>query len=134
MKKLKNLAVVGLLTLSLTGFAGGEKTCEERIKNKDILTTDQISMRVTHCENLKPKREAFRATLTDEQKAIRKNSSLSKRERKVMLAATLTSEQKAMKSEIKSIAKSQREEFRATLTDEQRKLLKERRRERRTAE
>lgn len=126
MKKIKTLAIVLVLLISLPSLAG-EKTCEDRIRNKDIFTQEQIQIRIAHCENLKPKRKAFRATLSDEQKAIKKDKTLSRKEKKAKLAPTLTAEQKAMKDEIKTIVKAQRKEFRASLTDEQKKQLKERR-------
>ena len=113
MKKLKLFPVVLLMFVSSIAFAGG-KSCEEKIKNKDILTQTQIEMKIQHCENLKPKREAFKATLTDEQKAIRKDKSLSKKERKEKLKTTYSSEQQKMKDGIRAIKKEQRKAFRAT--------------------
>lgn len=130
MKKLKNLVVIALLSISLSSLAGGG-ACDGKIKNRDILTEEQIQMRITHCEGLKPKREAFKATLTEDQKAIKRNKDLSRKEKKSQLAATLSPEQKAMKDEIKEIAKANRAEFKATLTDEQKKQLRERRKSRR---
>lgn len=125
MRSLKIATVVLFSFISSIALAGED--CKDKIKNSDILTPEQIEMRIRHCESLKEPRKALRATFTAEQKAIKKDKSLSRKEKKSKLEATFTSEQKAMKDNIKAIRKQNRKELKATLTAEQKSTLKARR-------
>ena len=125
MKSLKTATLVLFTLISSISFAGAN--CKDRIKNKDIFTSEQIEMKIRHCESLKEPRKAFRATLTAEQKAIRKDKSLTKKVKRDKLRATLSAEQLAMKNEIRAKRKQNRAEFKRTLSSEQKATLKERR-------
>ena len=123
---MKLIPILFLMVISSISYVGN-KTCEERIKNKDIFTAEQIQLKSQQCENLKPKRNAFKATLSEEQKAIKKDKSITKKERREKLKSTFLAEQQKMKEEIKAIRKEQRKEFKKTLTPEQKATLKKRR-------
>ena len=125
MKSLKIIAVVFFTSIGSLSFAGGN--CEDKIRNKDIFTAEQVEMKIRHCESLKAPRKALRATFTAEQKAIKKDKSLTKKLKREKLRATFTTEQLAMKKEIRAKRKQNRAEFKKTLTPEQKTILKERR-------
>jgi hypothetical protein len=125
MSNLKLASVIIFTFLSTVVLAG--KDCKDKIKNSDVFTQEQIALRIKQCEDLKPKRDAFKATFTTEQKVIRKDKSLSKKEKKEKLQSTFSPEQNAMKEEIKAIKKENRKAFKAILTTEQKAILKARR-------
>ena len=128
MKSLKTATLILFTLISSISMAG--INCKDKIKNKDLFTSEQIEMKIRHCESLKEPRKVFRATLTAEQKAIRKDKSLAKKVKREKLRATFSAEQLAMKKEIKSKRKQNRAEFKTTLTTEQKSTLKERRKAR----
>ncbi len=119
MKIIKLIPVILVMFISSIAFAGGGKSCDEKIRNKDIFTPEQIEMKIRHCETLKPKMKAFKETLTPAQKEIKKDATLTRKQRHEKINSILTPEQNAMRAEIKAIRKAQKEEFRATLTPEQ---------------
>ena len=84
MRNLKLASVILFTFLSTVVLAG--KDCKDKIKNADVLTQEQIALRIKQCEDLQPKRDALKATFTAEQKAIRKDKSLSKKEKKRKIA------------------------------------------------
>ena len=117
MKSLKTATVVLFTLISSISLAG--VNCKDKIKNKDIFTSEQVEMKTRHCESLKEPRKAFRATLTAEQKSIKKDKSLTKKVKREKLRATFSAEQLAMKNEIRSLRKQNRADFKSTLTAEQ---------------
>tara|TARA_Y100000385_G_C12904144_1_gene555533 strand:- start:12 stop:398 length:387 start_codon:yes stop_codon:yes gene_type:complete len=127
MRNLKLTSVIIFTFCSTVVFAG--RDCKDKIKNSDVLTQEQIALRIRQCEDLQPKQDAFKSTFTTEQKAIRKDKSLSKKDKKEKLQSTFSPEQNAMKEEIKAIKKENRKAFKDTLTKEQKATLKARRQE-----
>lgn len=127
MKNLKAALLVLFIMVASATYASGGKSCEEKMKNKDIFTQEQIQMKLDHCAELQPKREALKATFTAEQKAIKKDKTLGRKEKRAKLHATFTAEQKVIHNEIKALRKAHKTAFKSTLTPEQKQQLKTRR-------